>query len=119
MEDLTKYWKGLSLVEKNVPAFNLEKETIEVEFIVEAKFLTKRALNTDAIATTFTGLWGSKNGFKVENLGNHIVLITFDNKLEVDNIISNEPWSFDKHLMALQHHDKCWKKLILHLIQNP
>ena len=37
---------------------------------------------------------------------NHIVLFTFDNKLEVDSILSNEPWSFDKHLMVLQRYDK-------------
>ena len=43
---------------------------------------------------------------KVKNLGNHIVLFTFDNKLEVDNIISSEPWNFDKHLMVLQCYDK-------------
>ena len=39
-------------------------------------------------------------------MGNHIVIFTFDNKLEVDTILSNEPQSFDKHLMVLQHYDK-------------
>ena len=37
---------------------------------------------------------------------NHIVLFTFDNKLEVDSILSNEHWSFDKRLMVLQRYDK-------------
>lgn len=39
-------------------------------------------------------------------MGNHIVLFTFDNKQEVDSILSNEPWSLDKHLMVLQRYDK-------------
>ena len=61
------------------------------EYIIAAKFLIKRALNIDAIAATFKMLWRSKNGFKVKNLGNHIVLLTVDNKLDVDIILSNEP----------------------------
>ena len=60
----------------------------------------------EAIASTFMPLWRSKNGFKVKNMGNHIVLFTFNNKLEVDTILSNEPWSFDKHLIVLQRYDK-------------
>ena len=38
-------------------------------------------------------------------MGNHIVLYTFDNKLEVNTILSNEPWSFDKRLMVLERYD--------------
>ena len=60
----------------------------------------------EAIALTFQPLWRSKNGFKVKNMGNHIVLFIFDNKLEVDTILANEPWSFDKHLIVLQRYDE-------------
>ena len=76
------------------------------EFIIAGKFFTRGALNMEAIALTFKPLWRSKNGFKVKNIGNHIVLFTFDNKLEVDAILSNEPWSSDKHLMVLQCYNK-------------
>lgn len=34
------------------------------------------------------------------------MLITFDNKEEMDKIIETEPWSFDKHLVVLQRYDK-------------
>ena len=42
----------------------------------------------------------------MKNLGNHVILFTFDNEEEVDTIMVNEPWSFDKHLMVLQRYGK-------------
>ena len=77
--------------------------------IIAAKFLTKRALNLEAIAATFTPIWRSKHGFKIKNLGNHIMLFSFDNETEVDTILANAPWSFDKHLMILQKYDRVCK----------
>ena len=76
------------------------------QYIIAARFLTTKALNIDVIASTFKPLWRSKNGFKEKNQGNHIVLFTFDNKEDVDTILANQPWSFDKHLMVLQRYEK-------------
>ena len=106
MEDLTVQWNGLSLSHREGPKFRLHSDLAYAKYTIATKFLTKRALNTDAIATTFKPLWRSKNGFRVKNLGNHVVLFTFDNEEEVDTIMANEPWSFDKHLMVLQRYGK-------------
>ena len=73
--------------------------------IIAAKFLTKRALNPEAVAATFTPIWRSKRGFKIKNLGNLIMLFSFDNETEVNTILANAPWSFNKHLMILQKYD--------------
>ena len=59
--------------------------------ILATKFLTKRALNLEAVAATFMPIWRSKRGFKIKNLGNHIMLFTFDNETEVDTILANAP----------------------------
>ena len=104
MEDLKKQWTGLSISNREGPKFRLHNDLAAPVFIIAAKFLTKRVLNIDAIAATFTPLWRSKNGFKIKNLGNHVVLFTLESKAEVDNILTNEPWSFDKHLMVLQRY---------------
>lgn len=76
------------------------------EFILAVKFLTKHALNIDAIAKTFTSLWRSTNGFKIKKEGDHVVLFTFDDKSEMEKVLAAEPWSFDKHLMVLQRYDR-------------
>ena len=67
----------------------------------------KRAINIDAIAKTFTPLWQSCNGFKIRNVGNHKILLVFDNKTNVDFLMS-EPWSFDKHLVVMQCYDNAF-----------
>ena len=74
-------------------------------YTIATKFLTKRALNTEAITKTFNSIWRSKNGFKVRNVGNHILLFVFDNEEEVERIFEGEPWNFDKHLVLIQRYD--------------
>ena len=91
MNDLTKQWNRLFLSSREGPKFCLQKDLATAKYIIAAKFLIRRALNIDAIAATFKTLWRSKNGFKVKNLGSHIVLLTVDNRLDVDIILSNEP----------------------------
>lgn len=105
MEDLTKQWTGLTISNREGPKFRLHNDLAAPVFIIAAKFLTKRALNINAIAATFTPLWRSKNGFKIKNIGDHVLVFTFESKADVDRILANEPWSFDKHLVVLQRYD--------------
>ena len=39
-------------------------------------------------------------------MGDHKVLFTFDDKLDVDRILTSEPWSFNKHLVAMERYEK-------------
>ena len=99
MEALSKQWKSFS-------GLCLKKEQASSEFSIAARFLTKRPLNIDAIAKTFTPLWRAKSGFKVKHIEEHVILFSFDNKADVDRILAAEPWSFDKSLMVLNRYDK-------------
>ena len=106
MEELTKSWSCLALSDVEGSSLQIKEEEAVTDFVLAAKFLTKRALNIDAIAKTFTQLWRSKNGFKIKKEGDHVILFTFDNREEIDQILEAEPWSFDKHLMVLQRFDR-------------
>uniref|UniRef100_A0A7N2MKH5 DUF4283 domain-containing protein n=1 Tax=Quercus lobata TaxID=97700 RepID=A0A7N2MKH5_QUELO len=106
MDELTSNWNRLTLSDREGLGCYLDDELSSQEFFLATKFLTKRAVNVDAIAKTFTPFWCSRNGFQVRNLGNHMVLFVFDNKEEVDKVIQSEPWSFGKYLMVLERYNK-------------
>ncbi|XP_065634098.1 uncharacterized protein LOC136069472 [Quercus suber] len=105
MDDLTSNWNRLTLSEKEGLGCCLDEELSSPEFSIVSKFLTKRALNIDAIAKIFIPLWRSKNGFRVRHLGDHRVLFMFDNKLEADRVLQSESWSFDKHLVVMESYE--------------
>lgn len=74
MEDLTKNWNNLSLSDKEDTGFVLPKVHESRDFIIAAKFLTSHYLLMEAVVRTLKQLWRFANGFKVRNLGDHIVL---------------------------------------------
>jgi len=84
--------------------FQFDEETYLSSCTIAAKFLTKRVLNTEAIIRTSNPIWRSKNGFKVRNVRNNILLFVFDNE-EVEKIFDGELWCFDKHLVMIQRYD--------------
>ena len=102
MDEITEAWDVSSLSEREGNDLKLQRKKPTEEFSIVAKFLTKRTLNIDAVARTFKPIWRSRNGFNSKNLGEHKLLFSFDNKPDVDRILQQEPWSFDKHLVVLQ-----------------
>lgn len=90
MDSITKEWSRLSLFEEG-SWFVLNNNLHTQEFIIVVKFLTKCVLNVDVVVRTFKSLWQSQNGFKAKNLGDHILLFIFDNKIEVDKVLLSEP----------------------------
>ena len=95
----------MSLNDREGGEFQFYEETDLSNCTIAAKFLTRWALNKKAIIRTSNPIWRSKNGFKVRNVGIHILLFVFDNEEEVEKIFDGEPWSFDKHLVMIQRYD--------------
>ena len=106
MEELTSTWNNLSLNEREGSKFTLQNQHRSVEFIIAAKFLTKRMLNMEAVAKTFRQLWRSTEGFKLSKLDDHLVLFVFKKKGDLDRVLQSESWCFDKNLVVLQRYDQ-------------
>ena len=106
MEELAKSWSCLTLSDVGGSHLSITKAKAVLDFVLATKFLTKRALNVEAIAKTFTPLWRIKNEFRVTKESDHVVLFTFDNQTDMERVLNTEPWSFDKHLMILHRYDK-------------
>ena len=87
MDDLAQSWNRLTLSDREGLGCCLLKDEKVDNFSIAAKFLTKRAINMEIIAKTFTPLWRGKNGFKIQSFGDHKILFTFDNKEDVDKIL--------------------------------
>ena len=105
MKNLVTKWGNLSLDDREGGEVQLNDNESLKNVTIAAKFLTKRALNTESVVRTFNPIWRPKNGFKVRRVGDHIILFIFDNEDEVEKIIEGEPWSFDKHLVMLKCYD--------------
>ena len=106
MDNLAEHWQNLPLNERKDVDLEISEDKSSNECIMAAKFLTKRALSVEAVIKTFNPLWRSKKGFEVRRAGDHILLFVFDNREEVDKILSRAPWRFDKHLVVLQRYDR-------------
>ena len=105
MDDLAQSWNRLSFLDREGPGYCLlDGDNIET-FSIAAKFLTKRAINMEIIAKTFTLLWRARDGFKMQSFGDHKILFTFEKKKDVERILDGEPWSFDKHLVVMNRYE--------------
>ena len=101
MDSLTKHWLKMSLNVREGEELGLDDELSSKNFTMAAKFLTRRALNIEVVTRTFSPLWRSVKGFEVRRSSDHVLLFTFEKKEEVERIMSNAPWSFDKHIVLL------------------
>ena len=106
MDNLTKHWQRISLNAKEGEELGLDDELSTKKFTMAAKFFTRRVLNIEVVTRTFNPLWRSIKGFEVRRSSDHVLLFTFESKEEVERIMSNASWSFDKHLIVLQWYDK-------------
>lgn len=107
MEEILNDWKKLSLTSAEGAKISLSKSKnlTSKEYVLAVKFLTKRALNVEAIRQTFKSLWRSRKEFKIREAGDHVLLFVFELESDAKRVLAIEPWSFDKHIVLFQHYD--------------
>ena len=100
IEDIALKWKNVSLTEAEGKNVNLTRDK-KLDFVLAAKFFTRRSLSIEAVAKTFHPIWQTRGNFEVSDGGNNVLLITFELEVDVEKVIQGEPWAFDRHLVAL------------------
>ena len=105
MEDLAIRWKKLSLSNKEGKKLAFEKNKKQVDYVLVAKFLTKRNVSVDAMARPFRPLWHLSNDFCIRDAGDNHLLFTFELEYDLEKVLMGEPWSFDRHPVFLQRYD--------------
>lgn len=98
MEDITNCWTKPSLSNKEGKKVVLSKGKQIQEYVLAAKFFTKRAVNIDAVAKTFRPLWRVRQCFSIRDAGNNHLVFTFEFEADTEKTLLGEPWSFDRHL---------------------
>nr|POE86241.1 hypothetical protein CFP56_07049 [Quercus suber] len=102
MDSILSSWNRFTLSDKETSHVHLTRRGDNPEFVLAAKFLTKRALNVEAIGRTFKSLWKSRKEFKIRDVGNHVVLFVFQTDTDAERVLMNEPWSFVKYLVLFK-----------------
>ena len=92
----------MSLTAKEGGKVDLSDSQEVVGGLLVAKFLTKRVINIEAVMRTLKPLWRSVHGFTGRDMGNNRVKFLFTDTTDMERVLANGPWSFDKYLILLK-----------------
>ena len=101
MDEVAKQWEKLTLTDLEGEECALREDAVDGSCAVVARFLTKRKVNLEAVARTFQSAWKADGDFEFCDLGNNKALIVFTDEVDMNRILLQGPWSFNKYLMAL------------------
>ncbi len=102
MEDITNRWNTFSLSGPESKSIPVPQERSNNREIIAALFLTRRKINIDAVARTFRPLWKTERDFTIHDMGDNKALFMFEDKIDVERIIQNSPWAYDRSLVICE-----------------
>ena len=100
MDEVDSLWQRLSLNDKEDNVFDLSSDAQPDKPTLAAKFYTRRVINVEAIARTFKPIWQTRKSFSIQDVGDNMVLIEFEEAADLECVLLGEPWSYDKYLIA-------------------
>jgi len=107
MDEVLKEWKKLSLTNEDGERVRLTKShfSTDEKHILAARFMTRSALNVEAVVRTFKPLWRARKEFVIREAGDHMLLFVFRSDTDAERVLANEPWSFDKHVVLFRRYN--------------
>ena len=101
MEAITNKWANLKLSEREGCEVNLATPGVDHDLALAGKFYTKRRVNLEAVGRALRSVWRMKRDFEVSDMGENRVLMLFQDKEDLDRVLLQGPWSFDKYILLL------------------
>ena len=102
MEEITRMCDSMSLTAKEGGRVYLSDSQEVLGGLLAAKFLTKRVVNLEAVMRTLKPLWRAAHGLKGRDMGNNRVMFLFTDNTDMERVLANGPWTFDKYLILLK-----------------
>lgn len=65
------------------------------------KLWTDNSFNSRALTNTMIGAWKLKNPVEVQELTKNLFLFRFSIKRDLEGVLPNYPWSFERNLLVL------------------
>lgn len=101
MDDLTGQCACLSLHTKECQTI-LRTSAIENNSrVLVAKLFTKCQVNIESLVRTLKSMWRFAQDFEVRDPTQNTFLLLFTQETDVQKILSQGPWTFDKYLIGL------------------
>ena len=101
MDAITTKCANIKLSEKERSEVDLAPPGVDKGLVIVGKFYTKRRVNLEAIGRALRSVWRTKQDFEVSDLGENRVLFSFQTKEDLDRVLLQGPWSFDKYILLL------------------
>lgn len=94
-------WKDLPLSKDEEEGFTVEVEEEcdgdVFEQTLAGKLWTESSFNSKALTATMIGAWKLRNPVESQVLSKNLFLFRFSTKRDIENVMCNGSWSFDRN----------------------
>ena len=97
-----RLWSRFSLTEEEEVGAEVSKQNDKEIHKLAGRFFTKWVLNVEAVGHTFKPLWKLIGELKIRDLGDNILFFDFEDGLDLERVLTMEPWTYDKHMVVFE-----------------
>ncbi|XP_058776541.1 uncharacterized protein LOC131650847 [Vicia villosa] len=98
-------WKSFQLSKEEEEGVTIEAEEGGEDEIFQrtlaGKLWTDNSFNSRAFTSTMISAWRLKNPVEVQELNKNLFLFRFASKRDLEGVLRNGPWSFDRNILVL------------------
>lgn len=98
-------WKSIAFLKEEEEGVVVEEEEVyEEEFFqrtLAGKLWMENSFNVRAFKSTMISAWKLKNQVDIQDLSKNLFLFKFSSKRDLEFVLKNGPWSFDRALLVM------------------